>query len=114
MESSAGSAKTHPSTGRMMTGTHTTARMVAAISQVARMDRPAVYPQPPARMSQEIGGRVGERRVTLRGLMDSITLDDDTWLLVLTGAGVSAESGIPTFRDANGLWESHRVEDVAS
>ena len=41
-------------------------------------------------------------------------LDDDTWLLVLTGAGVSAESGIPTFRDAGGLWEQHRVEDVAS
>ncbi len=35
-------------------------------------------------------------------------------LVVLTGAGVSAESGIPTFRDANGLWEGHRVEDVAS
>lgn len=41
-------------------------------------------------------------------------LDDDTWLFVLTGAGVSAESGIPTFRDAGGLWEQHRVEDVAS
>jgi NAD-dependent deacetylase len=35
-------------------------------------------------------------------------------VLVLTGAGVSAESGIPTFRDANGLWEGHRVEDVAT
>lgn len=46
--------------------------------------------------------------------MTTLTLDDDCWLLVLTGAGVSAESGIPTFRDANGLWESHRVEDVAS
>ena len=41
-------------------------------------------------------------------------IDDDTWVLVLTGAGVSAESGIPTFRDAGGLWEKHRVEDVAS
>jgi NAD-dependent deacetylase len=41
-------------------------------------------------------------------------IDDDTWVLVLTGAGVSAESGIPTFRDAGGLWEQHRVEDVAS
>jgi NAD-dependent deacetylase len=41
-------------------------------------------------------------------------IDDDTRLLVLTGAGVSAESGIPTFRDAGGLWEQHRVEDVAS
>ena len=33
---------------------------------------------------------------------------------MLTGAGISAESGIPTFRDADGLWEGHRVEDVAT
>lgn len=35
-------------------------------------------------------------------------------LVVLSGAGVSAESGIKTFRDSDGLWENHRVEDVAS
>ena len=35
-------------------------------------------------------------------------------LAVLTGAGVSAESGISTFRDSNGLWENYKVEDVAS
>ena len=35
-------------------------------------------------------------------------------LTVLTGAGVSAESGISTFRDSDGLWENHNVEDVAS
>lgn len=35
-------------------------------------------------------------------------------IAVLTGAGISAESGIQTFRDNNGLWENHRVEDVAS
>lgn len=35
-------------------------------------------------------------------------------LVVLTGAGISAESGIPTFRDSDGLWEGHRVEDVAT
>lgn len=35
-------------------------------------------------------------------------------LVILTGAGVSAESGISTFRDSDGLWEQHRVEDVAS
>jgi NAD-dependent deacetylase len=35
-------------------------------------------------------------------------------LVVLTGAGISAESGIATFRDAGGLWEGYRVEDVAT
>lgn len=35
-------------------------------------------------------------------------------LLVLTGAGVSAESGISTFRDNDGLWERHRFEDLAT
>jgi NAD-dependent deacetylase len=35
-------------------------------------------------------------------------------IVVLTGAGVSAESGIPTFRGAGGLWKSHRPEDLAT
>lgn len=35
-------------------------------------------------------------------------------LAVLTGAGISAESGLATFRDAGGLWEGHRIEDVAT
>lgn len=35
-------------------------------------------------------------------------------IVILTGAGISAESGVPTFRDAGGLWEGHRVEDVAT
>lgn len=35
-------------------------------------------------------------------------------IVVLTGAGISAESGISTFRDANGLWENHSIEEVAS
>lgn len=35
-------------------------------------------------------------------------------ICVLTGAGISAESGLATFRDAGGLWEEHRVEDVAT
>jgi NAD-dependent deacetylase len=35
-------------------------------------------------------------------------------LVVLSGAGMSAESGISTFRDSDGLWEKHRVEDVAT
>ncbi|BCX17691.1 MAG: NAD-dependent protein deacylase [Geminicoccaceae bacterium] len=35
-------------------------------------------------------------------------------LVILTGAGISAESGLPTFRGAGGLWEGHRVEEVAT
>ena len=35
-------------------------------------------------------------------------------IVVLTGAGMSAESGLKTFRDANGLWEGHDVMEVAS
>ena len=35
-------------------------------------------------------------------------------IVVLTGAGISAESGIKTFRDSDGLWENHRIEDVAT
>lgn len=49
------------------------------------------------------------------GPVPAALLDDPrTHLLVLTGAGVSAESGIPTFRGIDGLWENHRVEEVAS
>lgn len=35
-------------------------------------------------------------------------------IVILTGAGISAESGVATFRDADGLWEGHRIEDVAT
>jgi len=35
-------------------------------------------------------------------------------VVILTGAGISAESGVKTFRDNNGLWENHKVEDVAT
>lgn len=35
-------------------------------------------------------------------------------IVVLTGAGISAESGVSTFRDSGGLWEKHRIEDVAT
>ncbi len=39
---------------------------------------------------------------------------DSLHLVVLSGAGISAESGLRTFRDGDGLWERHRVEDVAT
>ncbi|MFN5345981.1 MAG: Sir2 family NAD-dependent protein deacetylase, partial [Bacteroidota bacterium] len=35
-------------------------------------------------------------------------------IVVFTGAGMSAESGLKTFRDADGLWENHAIEDVAT
>ena len=35
-------------------------------------------------------------------------------IVILSGAGISAESGLATFRDSNGLWNNHRVEDVAT
>ena len=35
-------------------------------------------------------------------------------IVVLSGAGMSAESGLKTFRDSDGLWENHRIEDVAT
>jgi NAD-dependent deacetylase len=45
---------------------------------------------------------------------DKLVLEPGTRVFVLTGAGISAESGISTFRDANGLWEKYPVETVAS
>ena len=41
-------------------------------------------------------------------------LGDAERVVVLTGAGVSAESGVPTFRGAGGLWKEHRAEDLAT
>ncbi|HNA59370.1 MAG TPA: Sir2 family NAD-dependent protein deacetylase, partial [Chitinophagales bacterium] len=35
-------------------------------------------------------------------------------LVVFTGAGISAESGIKTFRDSDGLWEEYNIQDVAT
>jgi NAD-dependent deacetylase len=43
-----------------------------------------------------------------------LRITTDARVFVLTGAGISAESGIRTFRDANGLWEEYRFEEVAS
>ena len=46
--------------------------------------------------------------------MKPIELGPSDRVFVLTGAGISAESGVRTFRDAGGLWEQYRVEEVAS
>jgi len=46
--------------------------------------------------------------------LKDLMMNTQTKLVVLTGAGMSAESGIPTFRGSGGLWEGYRVEDVAT
>lgn len=43
-----------------------------------------------------------------------VPMDGIRNIVILTGAGISAESGLRTFRASDGLWEDHRVEDVAS
>ncbi len=43
-----------------------------------------------------------------------VGLNKQKKIIVFTGAGMSAESGLKTFRDANGLWEEYRIEDVAT
>jgi NAD-dependent deacetylase len=63
----------------------------------ARADAPPPEPKPLAMI-----GQVGER---LRGARS---------VFVLTGSGISAESGLPTFRGVGGLWRTHRVEALAS
>jgi NAD-dependent deacetylase len=46
--------------------------------------------------------------------MTTISIAVDDRVFVLTGAGISAESGLPTFRASDGLWAGHRVEDVCT
>lgn len=46
--------------------------------------------------------------------METIAFGPNDYLVVLTGAGISAESGVRTFREHDGLWEKHRIEDVAT
>jgi len=46
--------------------------------------------------------------------MPSLTISPIDRLFVLTGAGISAESGLATFRDSDGLWAGHRIEDVCT
>ena len=46
--------------------------------------------------------------------MSNISIKPDDSVLVLTGAGISAESGLPTFRASDGLWAGHEIEDVCT
>src|SRR4029453_10927407 len=56
-------------------------------------------------------GSVGPAHSSAEGELE---LGSDSALLVLTGAGVSAESGLPTYRGSGGLWRSHAFERLAS
>jgi NAD-dependent SIR2 family protein deacetylase len=63
-----------------------------------------------------LGGEKWEMASRLRALPDCknavypVAMQDIRNIVVLTGAGISAESGIATFRGPGGLWEGHRVE----
>jgi len=46
--------------------------------------------------------------------MSTVSITPTDHVFVLTGAGISAESGLPTFRASDGLWEGHRIEDVCT
>ena len=46
--------------------------------------------------------------------MSKISITADDRVFVLTGAGISAESGLPTFRASDGLWAGHPIEDVCT
>src|ERR1700733_13731503 len=46
--------------------------------------------------------------------MPAISVGDDDRVFVLTGAGISAESGLPTFRASDGLWAGNSIEDVCT
>lgn len=54
------------------------------------------------------------QRIFERDRQAELAAHPQPFVVVLTGAGISAESGIQTFRAADGLWEEHRVEDVAT
>src|SRR3954463_11898552 len=56
----------------------------------------------------------GMSRVGPSGEFEPIAVKRESRVFVLTGAGISAESGVATFRDSGGLWYQHRVEDVAT
>jgi len=59
-------------------------------------------------------GIAGDSNFLEQILNTKVHLKLDTKVVILTGAGISAESGLKTFRDNDGLWETHAVEDVAT
>lgn len=71
--------------------------------------RLARYKKTRRKVQQRLRQRIFERDRNLEIAMHPLPR-----VVVLTGAGISAESGIQTFRAADGLWEEHKVEDVAT
>lgn len=71
--------------------------------------RLARYKKTRRKVQQRLRQRIFERDRNLEIAMHPLPR-----VVVLTGAGISAESGIKTFRAADGLWEEHKVEDVAT
>jgi NAD-dependent deacetylase len=59
-------------------------------------------------------GSPEQKSLWIQELSQKLEWNPQSRLVLLTGAGISAESGIRTFRDSNGLWEEHLVEDVAT
>src|ERR1044072_8276058 len=57
------------------------------------------------RVADDVSSGIGPARALIR---------DAERVVVLTGAGISAESGVPTFRGSGGLWKSFRAEDLAT
>ena len=55
-----------------------------------------------------------EVRRGLSDAFDDFRHDSETWVAILTGAGVSAASGVPTFRGDGGLWRTHRASELAT
>jgi NAD-dependent deacetylase len=90
-------------TGRKTRGPH------AGTALAARPCRAYLQSAVPASPAAPAASRVASARE-----FGPIAVPPDARVFVLTGAGISAESGIRTFRDANGLWEQYRFEEVAS
>jgi NAD-dependent deacetylase len=63
------------------------------------------------RASQAVSADDGNQELKL---VSKISIMPSDCVFVLTGAGISAESGLPTFRASDGLWAGHRVEDVCT
>src|SRR5687768_17199003 len=83
-------------------GTHGAATRSARATGLRRRPVPPLPPYPPPPLS------IPDLAPAVRLLAGARRI------LVLTGAGVSHESGVPTFRGAGGLWRSHRAEDLAT